>query len=176
MPLVWQLSATHFSTKTLLHGVIVKDIPITYHSDLGSFKNLAKLLRSYFVRLFSNEEIIIEPDGKQITSKTDRNGEFSLNVDFLVRERVEINTNKNQPPFKLIQQYPVIFSERSGPYGVISDIDDTIMVSYTSDVFKRISTDSFNSPQKRSFIDYTYHLLRRVKSKIHSRRRKRCIL
>jgi len=160
MPQVWQLSATHFSTKTLLHGVIVKDIPITYHSDLGSFKNLAKLLRSYFVRLFRNKEIIIEADKRKIKTTTDINGEFWYVVDFLVKDKVLIYTDEKQPPLKIVQHYPVIFSEKAGQYEVISDIDDTIMVSYSTDLIKRIATVAFKSPQKRRTIDYTSQLFR----------------
>ena len=159
MPIVWQLSATHFKTNTLIHGVIVKDGAIIFNSDLGSFRNFYRLLRSYFVSLFSKKEIIIEADGRQIKTKTDKNGEFSLNVDFLVRERVDIGiANENGPHLNLIQQFPVIFPERSGPYEVISDIDDTIMASYTADFIKRVTTVAFKSPQKRRSIDYTYHL------------------
>ena len=159
MPLVWQLSATHFSTKTLLHGVIVKDIPITFHSNSGGLKNLIKLLRSYFVRLFRNKEIIIEADQRKIKTTTDSNGEFWHVVDFLVMDKVLIYTDEKQEPLKMVQHYPVIFSENKGPYEVISDIDDTIMVSYTADFIKRITTVAFKSPQKRRTIDYSSKLL-----------------
>jgi len=50
--------------------------------------------------------------------------------------------------------------ETAGTYDVISDIDDTIMVSYTADFYKRISTVAFNNPKRRKSILYTYQLLK----------------
>jgi phosphatidate phosphatase APP1 len=77
-----------------------------------------------------------------------------------VSEGVVIYTNEYQQPLEFVQHYPVIFSDTSGPYDVISDIDDTIMVSYTADFLKRITTVAFNSAQRRRTISYTYHLFK----------------
>ena len=160
MPLIWQLSATHFGTKTLLHGVLVKGMPPLYTRQLGSIKNLFQLLGSYFVTLFDNEEIIIEANGKRIKATTDKNGAFSLELDFIVHDNVLIYTEGSNHQLDSVQQYPVIFPELEGPYEVISDIDDTVMVSYTADFFKRITTVAFKSPFKRKTISFTQDLFR----------------
>ncbi len=160
MPLIWQLSATHFNTKTLLHGVLVKDKPPLYMTNSGSIKNLFSLLRSYFVTLFNNEEIIIEVDGRKINATTDEHGSFSLELDFLVEDSISIYSKGDKNQFEAVQQYPVIFPESAGPYEVVSDIDDTIMVSYSADFFKRITTVAFTSPIKRNTIDYTHNLFK----------------
>ncbi len=160
MPLIWQLSASHFNTKTLLRGVLVKDLPPLYKTDAGSIKNLFRLLRSYFVTLYKYEEIIIEVDGRKIKTITDGNGAFSLELDFLVDDNVSIYTKDDKRRFEAVQQYPVIFPESVGPYEVVSDIDDTIMVSYSADFFKRINTVAFMGPFKRHTIDFTQHLFK----------------
>jgi len=160
MPLIWQLSATHFNTKTLLHGVLVKDLPPLYKTNSASIKNLIRLLRSYFVTLFNYEEIIIEVDGRKIKTVTDEHGAFSLELDFLVADSISIYTTDDKQQFEAVQQYPVIFPESAGPYEVVSDIDDTIIVSYSADFFKRITTVALKSPFKRHTIDFTQHLFK----------------
>lgn len=165
MPLIWQLSATHFGNKTLLRGVLVRNMPPLYSGQTGSIKNLFQLLGSYFVPLFSNEEIKIEVHGKRIKSKTDEDGAFSLELDFLVNDTILIYTEESEYMLESVQQHPIIFPELNGLYEVISDIDDTIIVSYSSNFFKRISTVAFKGPHRRTAIDYTKQLFKFLSTK-----------
>jgi phosphatidate phosphatase APP1 len=160
MPLIWQLSAAHFGTKTLLHGVLAQDMPPLFSTESSSIKNLLNLLKSYFITLFSHAEIIIEVNGRKIKSKTDKHGEFLVELDFLVNEHIKIYTKDGDHRIKAVQEYPVIFPELAGEYEVVSDIDDTIMVSYTADFFKRIITVALKGPYKRRTIDFTQHLFK----------------
>jgi len=158
MPIIWQISAIHLDKKTLLSGVLLKRSPFTYNKKISQFKNFLKVTKSYFVPAYANKEISISIDGKTHQIATDNNGGFSLVVDFLIKNNPEIRIEGIKNPLKIIQRYPVIFSNSDGDFDVISDIDDTIIVSKTAEALKRMRILAFKIPQRRKTIPYTYHL------------------
>ena len=160
MAIVWQISAVHLSKRTLLSGVLLKDSPFTYDKQIGRLKNLLKVGKSYFTGVCVNEEITISTSNKTIQTTTDEYGSFSIVLDFLITSEISIKIASENKPLKIIQTYPVVFHNTKSPFNVISDIDDTIIVSYTADFFKRVGTLAFTTPQKRKPIDFTRNLLK----------------
>jgi len=160
MPLVWQLSVTHFANKTILRGVLIDEMPFRFNSKSGKLRNLVIILRSYFARSVANEEISIVINGDHIRAKTDTKGAFSISYDSVINGEINIYYGNDSTPLEIAQRYPVVFPETSGKYEVISDIDDTIMVSYTADFFKRVGTVAFISPYRRKTINYTKDLFK----------------
>jgi phosphatidate phosphatase APP1 len=71
---------------------------------------------------------------------------------------LKINISDSVNPLKILQVYPIVFQNTRSPFDVISDIDDTIVVSYTADFFKRIGTLALTAPNKRKTIDFTKKL------------------
>ena len=160
LAIIWQISALHFTNKTLLSGVLLKDSPFIYDKQIGRFKNLLKVGKSYFIGVCANEEITIATSNKTIQIRTDEYGSFSLVLDFLFTGEITIKITPENKPLKIIQSYPVVFHNIESPFDVISDIDDTILVSYTADFFKRVGTLAFTVPHKRKSIDFTHKLLK----------------
>jgi phosphatidate phosphatase APP1 len=119
---------------------------------------MQKLLKSYFVRPNGEEHLVIDTCGKQIKTKTDQNGTFNINVDCLVNDAINIYKAGTSAPCTILQDYPIIFKETSGNFEIISDIDDTIMVSHSADFFKRVSTVMFRNPYRRKTISFTRNL------------------
>jgi len=163
MPIVWQISVLHLNKKTLLSGVLLKGIPFTYDEQIGNFRNLLKVLRSYFIGVYANKEIAISVNDKIIYTNTDKYGSFSVVVDFLCKGELTIKIADSNKPLKILQSYPIVFQNTESPFDVISDIDDTIIVSYTADFFKRIGTLAFTAPQKRKTIGFTQKLFEEFK-------------
>ncbi|MCF6171766.1 MAG: App1 family protein [Bacteroidales bacterium] len=159
MPVVWQISAIHFNNKTLLKGVLLTVAPIGYSKQQGRLRNLLKVVNSYFIAVYGNKEIFIRVHGKTIAARTDKYGSFSVAVGFPIEEKPVIESGETGQALRILQDYPVIFKTTTGPFDVISDIDDTILVSYTAKFFKRIGTLSLTSPQKRKSIPFTLKLL-----------------
>lgn len=160
MTVVWQISALHLNNKTLLSGVILKNSPFTYDNQIGSFKNLLKVGKSYFIGICAHQKITITTNNITIQTTTDEHGSFSVVLDFLLTGEIIIKIVSSDKPLKILQTYPVIFQNTESTFDVISDIDDTIIVSYTADFFKRVATLAFTAPQKRKSIDFTLHLLK----------------
>ena len=160
MAIVWQISAVHLNKSTLLSGVLLKGAPFAYDKQIGSFKNLLKVGKSYFIDVCAHQEITITTNNKSINTSTDVFGSFLIVLDFLLKDEIIIKIVPNNKPLKILQTYPVIFQNTDGPFDVISDIDDTIIVSYTADFFKRVGTLAFTAPRKRKPIDFTHNLLK----------------
>ena len=67
--------------------------------------------------------------------------------------------SKEGKKLEIVQSYPIIFRKTKGEIDVISDVDDTIVISYTKNIFKRISSILFTPPRKRRPIGFTQNLL-----------------
>jgi len=160
IPVVWQISALHLDKRIVLSGVILMDAPFDYDKQIGNLRNLLKVFKSYFIDVYGNKEILITTNNKTIKTNTDKYGSFSVVVDLLPMGEIIIKTVGNDKPLKILQTYPVIFENTQSPFDVISDIDDTIIVSYTTDFFKRIGTLGFTQPKKRKVVGFTQKLLK----------------
>ena len=163
MPIVWQISALHLHKRTLISGVLLKGIPFTYNKQIGNFRNLLKVIKSYFIAAYANKKISITLNGKTINTSTDKNGNFSVIVETLHKGVININIASHEKPLEILQSYPIVFQNTESPFDVISDIDDTIIVSYTANFFKRIGTLAFTSPQNRKAISFTQKIFKEFK-------------
>lgn len=163
MAIVWQISILHLNKRALLSGVLLMDKPFIYDKKIGSFRNLLKVVKSYFIDVCKNREITITIDNKKINTQTDKHGNFSVDLDFIPDSDIKISFTGDAKPLNIIQTYPVIFKNTKGSFDVISDIDDTIIYSYTASFFKRIGTIAFTTPKKRKPIEFTQNLLEEFK-------------
>lgn len=147
----------------MFRGVILNNAPFKYDQNIGGLRNLVKVIRSYFINVFANKEISIISNGETIKTTTDHHGSFQVIVEFQHIGEVEIYTKGQKEPLKQLQSYPTIFHETNSAFDAISDIDDTIIVSYTADLFKRISTLAFKTPQNRKVIEFTKQIFAEFK-------------
>ena len=143
IPVVWHLSALHFDSKMLLSGVILSNNRITFDRPKGMFRNFLLVCKSYFIGVYANKEISITINDKTINTSTDKYGSFKVLIDIQHKVEVVIKTSDNEKPLQVPQNYPIFFQDTKSPFDVISDIDDTIIVSYTADFFKRIGAIAF---------------------------------
>jgi phosphatidate phosphatase APP1 len=158
MAVVWQLSVIHFEKKTLLCCVLLNSAPFVYDKRLSGFRNLFKVGKSYNAVTYNNKPILITAGQEQYRVETDKNGSFSLELSYIVKDEVKISDERGMP-FRVVQNYPVVFKNTSGPFDVISDIDDTILVSYSANFLKRIRTLTLVSPHRRQSVGFTQALL-----------------
>ncbi len=156
MPVVWEISALHLANKmTLFSGVILTNVPYSFDKNVGGFSNLLKISRSYFINSYANKNISITSNGTITNTITDKNGSFRVVTDSLHEGEIKINISDNAEPLRILQAYPVTFKNTQSAFDVISDIDDTIIVSNTADLFKRLVTLAFKAPQKRKSISFS---------------------
>lgn len=157
MAVVWQFSMIELDKKTLITGVILEKIPFVYQNQISKFNNLQKLIQSYFIPRTVEQKITIRIGEKIVPAQTDKYGSFFVAIDTVQQNPVTI-TLSDDLPLEIIQKYPINFENTPGAFDVISDIDDTIMVSYSANFYKRIKTLLTNSPKDRKAVTFTTKL------------------
>ncbi len=159
MAVVWQISVLQLDDLSYISGVILHKAPYDYHQKIRKFKNLRKVISSYFIGVCANKPLIVSVDGEIYHTQTDKHGQFSISIaQRTVQNIPEVRFKDQTKPLSIIQNYPVLFPKTNGKFDVISDIDDTVVVSYTADFLKRIKTLAFIIPQKRKTINFTEQL------------------
>ncbi|MDF0707460.1 App1 family protein [Muricauda sp. 334s03] len=160
-PVVWQLSALPLIDKrTLIMGVLLTNVPYDVARKSGSFRNLINITKTYSVRPYSNKNISLIADGVTTKTKTDANGSFWTIADYQHRRGIDVMVHGRNRPLGIIHNYPIAHKSLGNTLGVISDIDDTIIESFTADFFKRVSVLLFKTPKKRKPIDFTHKLFK----------------
>ena len=158
MAIVWHLSSIQFSDKTIVSGVLLKKSPLISSPGASPLKNALMIMGSYFNAAWSHKDIIVQLMDKCISIKTDDYGGFSVSFDFCSNEHVDIFQKDSDKALQIIQTYPIKFNKTDSNISVISDIDETIMVSYTKTKLKRFLTTLFKPWQNRKVIPFTQEL------------------
>ncbi|NOX84965.1 MAG: DUF2183 domain-containing protein [Chlorobi bacterium] len=165
MPTLWQISVVQFARKTHISGVILDNTLPAGSTERGVMKNITTVIKSYYLKTYHNREIIIKSGDVKIFTQTDDYGGFSVEIDRLETSPIRVFLPDSSEPLKIRQDYPVVFSNAEFPLAIISDIDDTIMISHTANLYKRLGILFFVTPHKRKSIDFTYRLLKTVNDK-----------
>lgn len=161
MPVIWQLSIIQFHEKTLVNGVVLQKTPSLYSRKVSRLKNLLKVAKSYLTPVASGLQLEIRFSDQVYQTKTTASGSFSMLLENQHDGEPEVCLAKNGEPIKIVQNYPVLMPQTPSQFDVISDIDDTILRSYSSDAFRRITTLALTSPYKRKVIGFTRSLFKR---------------
>jgi len=164
MPVVWQISVLNTPESAFVQGVILTKAPIYNTNKKNIIYHFVTVLKSYFIRVYANKKITIKIGKKYYQTQTNIYGNFFLKISNQKINNVLILDSKKQSEFKIIQDYPVIFNEHPDSTGVISDIDDTIIVSYTANTLKRISTLIFIPPLKRKIVEFSNKIISLLKT------------
>lgn len=164
MTIIWQLSNVHFKGKSLITGTLLKDSPYMHLKAINSFRNVFKLIQTYFISPYAEKDIQLKIDEKLFSTSTNKKGSFSIVINKPKVTDIKVFSKSSGIEFPSIQTYPKTFTLTPSSFDVISDIDDTIMVSYTANFFKRVGTLAFVSPLNRKVIGFTQGLLKHFES------------
>jgi len=160
MPVIWQLSVVQFELGTAVNGVALAEIyPSTYPEQFFNHHALG-VIRSYANKPYAIKELFISA-GKEVYSVTTKNsGKFSLWLHGDTINNIEIYADAScNTIVPIIQLYPVYYPLADQPIEIISDIDDTILHSFTKTAMRRILTILLKQPKHRKIVDFTRHLL-----------------
>jgi phosphatidate phosphatase APP1 len=158
MAIVWYLSSIQFSGKTIVSGVLLKKKPLISSPGASPLRNALMIIGSFFNSAWSNKNIIVQLTDKSLNIKTNENGGFNVSFDFCSDKEVVVFQKNSNEALKIIQNYPIQFNKTDGNISVISDIDETIMVSYTKTKLKRFLTTLFKPSENRKVIPFTQEL------------------
>ena len=160
MAVVWYLSSMQFQDKTLVSGVIMKRKPLVSSPGKSVFKNALMILSSYFRGVCSDKKIKVTLAGQNLFVKTNEKGGFQVVFDVCSNRTPKISLAESDELLDVLQNYPVKFDWTDSKISVVSDIDETIMVSFTSTKIRRFLTTLFKPSRKRKVIPFTQELYR----------------
>jgi phosphatidate phosphatase APP1 len=158
---IWQLSVVELNSHTLISGTVLKSRRKLRTNTSSIIGNFGQILRSYFTKPYGDREIKIFMGRHEIMLKTSGKGFFYAMLDEPFDENISISANNNL--LELPPNYPTLFRQNDSDTEVISDIDDTVLLSHTASALKRITTILFYRPKKRKTIAYTHELFNSFK-------------
>ncbi|MFD1292345.1 phosphatase domain-containing protein [Lutibacter holmesii] len=163
MAIVWHLSAIQFSQKTVVSGVLLSHHKFRARQTDSWFSNARQVIGSYFKNTCRNKEILVTNKRHTLKTTTNKNGSFSVTFNFKVEGEIFIHFTDKTSVLSTLQSYPILFKDPPSGLNVISDIDETIMVSYTNTLVKRFFTTLFKTSEKRGVISFTKDLFDSLK-------------
>ena len=159
MAIVWQLSVISLNSKSLIKGVILEKNPLVKKEKISRLDHLLMLIKSYRTKPLKNSEIVININDKNFPVITNNSGMFELELDNSYKNEPEISIWFQNNKLESTQEYPMFFKYKNTKIDVISDIDDTILISHTASAIKRIGVLSLVPSYKRKTILLTQKLL-----------------
>lgn len=159
---VWQLSIIETSNSYLVNGVILRDPLTPIRFDNSWIKSAKYVIKTYFKKPLKNKDITIRVNKLQFETRTNNSGAFQVEMDKALRFDELVITYKGKE-LPVLQQYPVLFEDVGYDLVVISDIDETILQSFTRRAIKRISTTLFKNVLRRKTIEFTQSLYQFLK-------------
>lgn len=157
---IWQLSAIQLNEKTLLTGTILEGRSLGGANATTPRGNFLYIIRSYFQSRYSNQQLTIRSKSEELITRTDQKGYFLVLLNKTTAGEFKIIVAGKE--LEIPQAYPVFFSRPDTNIEVVSDIDDTIILSHTASLLKRVYTILFELPKKREAIVFTHHLLQNL--------------
>ncbi len=159
MAIIWHLSVIQNSEFTLVSGVIL-NMSASLKKE-SRVKKITSIPASYLKDTYANQVIHIKTIGYSVKGITDNYGAFQIKLKEKIPSKLQI-LDDDQEEISTNQNYPVHFEQKETGRLVISDIDDTIMMSFTKTKVKRFITTLFKPASKRKVIPYTDQLYKAI--------------
>ena len=133
----------------MLSGIIIKGYPGIIRKDESSILTFFKVVRSYFSKPARQKTFELKLDAHRHKIQTDRFGKFEITVPNNQFDLQKLSFERKNKAIPVLQGYPLYFEQPECPFVVISDVDDTILVSYSVKVFKKLALLLSRSPARR---------------------------
>jgi len=156
---LWQLSVIGFHEQTLISGTLLSGRWPIRSATKTIVGNFIQIMRSYFHKTYSHRDVKIRMENDEWTLTTTGKGHFYAIVERPASGDIDVEVRGRT--LEIPQDYPYMFMDSDADTEVVSDLDDTVMVSHTASALKRISTILFYRPKKRKAVAYTHDLFRR---------------
>lgn len=129
--------------------------PDKYRIDRRGIKHMFSIFHMFNIRPMPNVEITLEFKGKKVTTKTLKDGYFRFTIPFDVPLESgwhEYLVSCNTGEMGIVQKDEVLKPFNSN-FGIISDIDDTFLISHSSNFFKKLYVLLSKNINKRKIFD-----------------------
>ncbi len=159
---LWHISAVQFGARLQIRGTVIKGRCPQYRVRMSMLRKFLTTGKTFFMPAAAHIDLEIEIDGRKWPVSTGSRGSFVMEVPATHPVQPVVYRQGDRVALPVCQTYPSYFPDTDFPLAVISDVDDTILVSYTRSLYKRIRTLLFVSPHKRKPVSFTLRLLQAV--------------
>lgn len=129
--------------------------PDKYRMDRNGIRHAVSIIQMFRIKPIENVEVKLNFKNKVVTTKTLSDGYFRFNVPY--SEKIESGWHPYQVSCQLYDYGVVENSEILKPFeskvGVISDIDDTFLVSHSGNFFKKLYVMLLKNIHKRKVFE-----------------------
>lgn len=155
MASIWQLTTIVYPKSTLLFGVVLDRDTGTSKGTSSSFKSALAIASSYFRKTGAGVNLTVKWGEVRLTTETDAKGKFFLESNHTFDKRDSLDISVEGRPLIFDKNVLNIHFIREIGDLVISDIDDTVLVSHTNKRWKRLFTTMFRSYVRRKPVEKT---------------------
>ena len=126
-----------------------------YDFQKKDFRNARAIIRLFMVRTLANIPVCLHYNNRQIHTKTLEDGYFKFCIP--LKERPPFGWNSFQVSTtyqgETIEENGSFLNPHSGKWGIISDIDDTFMVSHSNSFWKKLYVLLFRNLESRKLFE-----------------------
>ena len=145
----------------ILSGHVFKSwAPSQYSIQKRSYKHAFSILKMFTIKPMANKKVTLNFKGAVVFTKTLKDGYFNFRIPFnktLKNGWHTCTVSCDYNEFNIIATGEIL-KPYTGRYGIISDIDDTFLISHSSNIFKKLYVMLTQNIDKRSiFTDVPEH-------------------
>ncbi|WP_121665749.1 App1 family protein [Mesonia aquimarina] len=120
--------------------VFRKHAPDVFDLDKRWYKHAWAVIRMFTIKTLGNKEVTFNFNGKKVTTKTLDDGHFRMTIPYEEEiksgwHKFEVEASVDHENVKAKGEFIKPFA---GEYAVISDIDDTFLISHSGNFFKKM--------------------------------------
>ncbi len=134
--------------------------PSQYSIQKRAFKHAFSIFKMFTIKPLSNVKVTLNFKGESVSSKTLDDGYFSFRIPFTknIESGWHTCTIACEAGTHNVISTGEILNPSLGMYGIISDIDDTFLISHSSNIFKKLFVMLTQNIDKREvFTDVPQH-------------------
>lgn len=165
-PCIWKLQFLKTERGWLVTGTALRKGAKPLEPDGSWWDVLVKTIRTYFLKSYKGR-LVSTVGEDRFETQTDRWGSFEIEAHLKEMDDPRFTIAASGEPVPVIHSYPTHFDYSTSPTIVISDIDDTILVSKSSKFFSKLWLMLFRQTAKRNFVEETEQAYRRLDSAGH---------
>lgn len=147
-----------------MNGVAIKGHPKSLNSQDSPLTTFWKIFRSYFYKPARGKLIRIEVDSELFEVRTDNDGNFEILLTLKDFETIFFYDDATEEPLNVLMDRESVFPRIESKFYVISDIDDTILVSHSARFFSKLWLMLFKPVDKRKTVEESELAYRALKS------------
>lgn len=165
MASVWQLTILAYPDRTFLYGVVLNQGTSTSKGSSSTASNFWAIASSYFRKTHMKSTLRAEWGGSSFTTRIDQRGSFSLNTELPLNEKHKLRLFLDGTPLPVESEVMNCYSLGNNSNLIISDIDDTVLVSHTNQRLKSVMTTLFRTYIERKPVESTSKIFGAVQAK-----------